>query len=143
MSVIETDVLCCSESPIFVSCCRYNLRNRGSTTFTVLTEPECPICLTELFDKPVIVNCGHTFCEKCIRETMVKYKNCPLCNQVLIASLFLSDKRFTQQLINKKQTESLIQINSQIGKNVGNKCLESVKSQRKSSTISKKSPYLT
>ena len=49
---------------------------------------ECPICLN-IFgnnDKdernPRILNCGHTFCEKCIKEMKSKgRKACPSCNQ--------------------------------------------------------------
>ncbi|XP_021698281.1 probable E3 ubiquitin protein ligase DRIPH [Aedes aegypti] len=131
-----------------ISCCRYNLRNRGSTMFTVLTESECPICLSDVFDKPVVVNCGHTFCGKCIRTTMAKYKNCPMCNQVLIEPLFLSDLRFTRKLTNKLQSQSSTETKIQSCKVVLNRSCKSnmpqqkpksVNNQKKSAPKSKKS----
>lgn len=149
-----------------ISYCRYNLRNRGklqwdfsmsvvhlhfnvdfsgSTMFTALAESECPICLSDVFDKPVVVNCGHTFCRECIRSSMAKYKNCPMCNQVLIEALFLSDLRFTRKLSSssKLQVPSAIETNKiQNGKNTSNR--KSVKpkptnNQKKSVSKPKKS----
>ncbi|KRX05037.1 hypothetical protein PPERSA_06671 [Pseudocohnilembus persalinus] len=35
----------------------------------------CQIC-QEVFTKPVVITCSHTFCETCIQE----FTNCPLCN---------------------------------------------------------------
>ena len=49
---------------------------------------ECPICLNIYGNNdkdeknPRILNCGHTFCEKCIKEMKSKgRKACPSCNQ--------------------------------------------------------------
>lgn len=92
----------------------------GPPIFTALAEKECPICLSEVFEKPVVVNCGHTFCDQCIRLAMAKHKSCPLCNQVLIESLFLSDTSYTRKLTRKNRSpdRTKIQIFSSVGKYV-------------------------
>ncbi|XP_055626592.1 E3 ubiquitin-protein ligase RNF114-like [Toxorhynchites rutilus septentrionalis] len=87
-----------SEENSFIQSCRYNLRNRGPAKFVTMVERECPICLSKVFEKPVVVNCGHTFCDKCIKLLLEKYKNCPICNQVLIKALFLCDTSYTIRL---------------------------------------------
>lgn len=38
----------------------------------------CTIC-GELFDGPVSVSCGHSFCSGCIRATMATKQECPIC----------------------------------------------------------------
>lgn len=38
----------------------------------------CPICL-EIFDTPVSVGCGHTFCKPCISKVIKKSPKCPSC----------------------------------------------------------------
>ena len=40
----------------------------------------CPIC-QEIFDEPIRITCGHTFCRKCIIQWEKKSHNyqCPLC----------------------------------------------------------------
>ncbi|XP_058830205.1 E3 ubiquitin-protein ligase RNF166-like [Topomyia yanbarensis] len=97
----KSDTSCCSDS---LSRNRYNLRNRGPATFLLMAERECPICLSEVFEKPVIVNCGHTFCGKCIRLSLGKFKNCPICNQILIEQLFLNDTSYTKRLTIKDRS---------------------------------------
>eukprot|EP00003_Mantamonas_plastica_P033268 TRINITY_DN940_c1_g1_i1.p1 TRINITY_DN940_c1_g1~~TRINITY_DN940_c1_g1_i1.p1 ORF type:complete len:433 (+),score=119.35 TRINITY_DN940_c1_g1_i1:41-1300(+) len=37
----------------------------------------CQICL-EIFDDPVCMACGHTFCRKCIKQEMKSRQRCPL-----------------------------------------------------------------
>ncbi|XP_058466367.1 E3 ubiquitin-protein ligase RNF166-like [Malaya genurostris] len=98
----KSDVSCCSDTNSSFSRNRYNLRNRGPATFCFMAERECPICLSDVFEKPVVVNCGHTFCGKCIRLSMIKFKNCPICNQILIRSLFLWDTSYTKRLTRKR-----------------------------------------
>lgn len=38
----------------------------------------CPICL-EIFDTPVSIACGHTFCKSCISISIRKKERCPTC----------------------------------------------------------------
>ena len=38
----------------------------------------CPICLTEPVDTRT-VQCGHSFCEQCIRRWMRDHHSCPIC----------------------------------------------------------------
>ena len=40
----------------------------------------CPIC-TEIFDNPIRISCGHTFCEDCLSEWGRKSNFCPLCRK--------------------------------------------------------------
>ena len=41
----------------------------------------CPIC-TEIFDNPIRISCGHTFCDDCLSEWGKKSNNfCPLCRK--------------------------------------------------------------
>ncbi|XP_055610165.1 E3 ubiquitin-protein ligase rnf8-B-like isoform X2 [Uranotaenia lowii] len=96
-----------SQFNLSTSSCRYNLRNRGPPTFTQLVEQECPICLSEVFIKPVVINCGHTFCGSCIRQVLTRYKNCPICNQLMIQELFLNDTSYTRDLA-RKQNKAVV-----------------------------------
>lgn len=44
-------------------------------------EQICPICLSNISEALVLDICGHTFCRKCIEQSL-KYKNeCPYCKQ--------------------------------------------------------------
>ncbi|XP_058464833.1 E3 ubiquitin-protein ligase RNF170-like [Malaya genurostris] len=98
----KSDASCCSDANSCFSRNRYNLRNRDPANFCSVAERECPICLSDVFEKPVVVNCGHMFCGKCIRLSMIKFKNCPICNQKLIRSLFLWDTSYTERLTRKR-----------------------------------------
>jgi hypothetical protein len=40
----------------------------------------CPIC-TEIFDNPIRISCGHTFCDDCLSEWGKKSNFCPLCRK--------------------------------------------------------------
>ena len=42
------------------------------------TEFICPICF-ELLIAPVTTCCGHTYCDKCLFESLLKSSQCPLC----------------------------------------------------------------
>lgn len=46
------------------------------------SEFECSICLNILIS-PVIINCGHTFCETCIDKWLKDNNVCPLCKNTL------------------------------------------------------------
>ncbi|XP_031665751.1 E3 ubiquitin-protein ligase TRIM39 isoform X2 [Oncorhynchus kisutch] len=39
----------------------------------------CPVC-RDIFKNPVLVPCGHSFCETCLRETW-KQRECPVCRR--------------------------------------------------------------
>lgn len=87
-----------SSTSISVPSSRYNLRNRGPAPFTKMAERECPICLSSVYVAPVVLNCEHTICGPCVKAVMAKFKNCPICNKVLIRSLFLTDTSYTRKL---------------------------------------------
>lgn len=40
---------------------------------------ECPICLLEMSDKTIILNCGHEFHKKCLKQWFNKSISCPTC----------------------------------------------------------------
>lgn len=35
---------------------------------------ECPVCL-DIFDEPKLLRCGHTICEKCMKEILASNKS--------------------------------------------------------------------
>ncbi len=44
------------------------------------SELECAIC-TNMYIEPMILQCGHTFCKKCLNDAFkIGKKKCPLCN---------------------------------------------------------------
>jgi len=45
---------------------------------TVTENLQCGVCM-EIFIKPTVLNCSHTFCESCIHIWMRKVKKCPMC----------------------------------------------------------------
>ncbi|KAL5012704.1 hypothetical protein ScPMuIL_011255 [Solemya velum] len=49
----------------------------------------CPICF-DLIDEAHITKCGHTFCYKCIKQSLETTNRCPKCNYVIegISQLF-------------------------------------------------------
>lgn len=108
--------------------------------FTALAEKECPICLSDVFEKPVVVNCGHTFCDSCIQSAMVKHKSCPICNQVLIESLFLSDTSYTRKLTRKNRSpvRAKVQASGSVGKNVSAALPVGTKASQKSQASSRR-----
>ena len=40
----------------------------------------CPIC-HEILNDPLITNCGHLFCGRCLQQSGSRVKNCPVCRQ--------------------------------------------------------------
>ena len=47
---------------------------------------ECSICLERFVkgDKYIVINCGHLYHEKCIKEWIAKENTCPLCRENII-----------------------------------------------------------
>ncbi|RVE70224.1 hypothetical protein OJAV_G00062620 [Oryzias javanicus] len=45
---------------------------------------DCPLCLT-LFNSPVVLPCGHSFCSACITEALNARQQCPLCSFAVAA----------------------------------------------------------
>ena len=41
--------------------------------------PECPICYEEHMSAPVVLDCGHIFCDECAHEWFERERTCPLC----------------------------------------------------------------
>ena len=46
----------------------------------------CVIC-TDLFENPVTIGCGHTFCEKCLRTSIKRSPTCALCRKSVLLPL--------------------------------------------------------
>ncbi|XP_024147803.1 nuclear factor 7, brain [Oryzias melastigma] len=44
----------------------------------------CSLCLT-LFNSPVVLPCGHSFCSPCITEALSARQQCPLCSSAVAA----------------------------------------------------------
>lgn len=64
-----------------------------SQTISALLQPtttsaneECAICL-EAFNDPMLLPCGHKFCDTCIPSTLNHSDSCPLDRQTLFAPL--------------------------------------------------------
>ena len=55
----------------------------------LLNRLQCSIC-TEILSKPLVLNCGHTFCQKCLEkwiEQKGKKSDCPNCrNRILFST---------------------------------------------------------
>ena len=60
----------------------------GTLKNIILNRLQCSIC-TEIFQKPLMVNCGHTFCKNCIVKWIERNKKsskCPLCRSPILLS---------------------------------------------------------
>ena len=49
----------------------------------ILKHLDCSIC-NDIFENPFVINCGHTFCEKCINKWREEKDDCPLCRSDII-----------------------------------------------------------
>jgi hypothetical protein len=43
---------------------------------------DCPICIDTMVD-PVLLSCGHGYCQKCIAESVFIQRRCPVCRHSL------------------------------------------------------------
>ena len=62
--------------------CTVHLKNM------ILNRLQCTIC-TEILTKPLVINCGHSFCKKCLDpwiEQKGKRANCPICRSAILFS---------------------------------------------------------
>ena len=99
---------------------------------------KCSVCLS-IFNDPVRLECGHTFCKKCIKMWIKKHNECPCCRINVTPKDFYPDL-MALNLINelevqcnnfpdcnwKGKLEDLVTHFSSCGK-----ALEAIKSQRK------------
>ena len=62
----------------------------------------CSICLEEITE-PVITNCGHIYCQRCLTQSIQSYKKCPLCKTELsmrdMMSISLEDTSISRSLV--------------------------------------------
>ena len=70
------------------------------TENTENTEILCPICYENKVDDVLETECKHKFCEKCIRQWLVKNNCCPFCRMDLSDGkiVFSEDKKLTMLL---------------------------------------------
>ncbi|CAD8136223.1 unnamed protein product [Paramecium octaurelia] len=74
----------------------------------------CVICL-QIFYKPIITQCGHNFCGKCISEWMMKKKQCPYCRkEYQNYNFYQKDEVMTQKV--EKLDVSCLKCNKWFGK---------------------------
>ena len=71
----------------------------------IFDQLKCTIC-TDIFEKPTVTNCGHTFCKHCIEQWKNQNEKCPLCwsnifsissNHVLVGQIDEFTKKFAQE----------------------------------------------
>ena len=48
---------------------------------------KCPICLMLAIEDAVITNCGHRFCEDCLKEHEISSDKCPVCKSPLAGTV--------------------------------------------------------
>ncbi|XP_004070640.2 nuclear factor 7, ovary [Oryzias latipes] len=66
----------------------------------------CPLCLS-LFNSPVVLPCGHSFCSPCITEALGSQQQCPLCRSAVAAeeAKCLPANLILKSLVEKAQRE--------------------------------------
>uniref|UniRef100_A0A336M5Y6 CSON010745 protein n=1 Tax=Culicoides sonorensis TaxID=179676 RepID=A0A336M5Y6_CULSO len=69
---------------------RNNLHKTRSSGKAQVTyrESNCPICLIQ-FKTSIVTNCGHQFCNLCLKKCMKRSKDCPVCRNRLVKNLFM------------------------------------------------------
>ena len=69
---------------------------------------ECSICCDDDFKNPIILECRHMFCERCIDEWVSKYPTCPCCRHHVSK---MNDKLafdYLQLAYNEKPLDSIL-----------------------------------
>lgn len=68
----------------------------------------CPICLKYIVSA-LSLKCGHTYCEICLHEYLLYFKDCPLCNEKLrkskFAQCYLLDEMINDFIVNNHKEE--------------------------------------
>src|SRR5690606_24269522 len=59
----------------------------------------CSICY-DIFTKPVIGNCGHSFCSRCIERWVKSHTNCPTCRKGVSMESFRPDTERQKAIFN-------------------------------------------
>ncbi|CAM1330197.1 Uncharacterised protein g10249 [Pycnogonum litorale] len=61
----------------------------------------CPVCL-EIFEKPLIISCGHVFCSQCLKNFDVPEPVCPLCRKTFDPSKSIKAAQMNKTLSSNK-----------------------------------------
>ena len=72
----------------------------------------CEICFER--EMEVALACGHTFCDRCISDWVLKQTNCPMCRQDVKASGFFLVGNSKQEVL-KMRSEVLVRLRNLIG----------------------------
>lgn len=72
--------------------CDSNIRLSGGLCVQCLEiwHGKCVICF-EIHERPVVTNCEHKFCEKCLKDWLKEDTTCPLCRTVVSSRTLYSD----------------------------------------------------
>ncbi|KAL5238468.1 hypothetical protein ACI65C_005878 [Semiaphis heraclei] len=69
------------------------------------TDLQCNICF-EIFIKPIVLNCSHTFCESCINVWTKRVKRCPICRvQIKSRSFCLTLDNLIEKIVEQLPKE--------------------------------------
>ncbi|XP_025196618.1 E3 ubiquitin-protein ligase RNF8-like [Melanaphis sacchari] len=66
---------------------------------------QCNICF-EIFIRPTVLNCSHTFCESCIHVWIKRVRKCPICRVCIRSKSFcLTLDKFIEKIVEHFPTE--------------------------------------